>query len=52
MPRQKNAKKNWDDAHMSPSERSTRKQEARDARIAAAKERTAVANGRYEEAKK
>ena len=46
------AKKNWDDAHMSPSERSAKEQEARDARIAAAKERTAAANARYEEAKK
>ena len=46
------AKKNWDDAHMSPSERNAKEQEARDARIAAAKERTTAANERYEAAKK
>jgi len=46
------AKKSWDDAHMSPSERAAKEQEARDARIAEAKERTAQANARYEEAKK
>lgn len=48
----KDAKEHWDDAHMSPSERSAKEQETRDARIAAAKERTAAANARYEEAKK
>ena len=46
------AKKNWDDAHMSPSQRAAREQENRDARIAAAKERTAAANERYNAAKK
>ena len=46
------AKKNWDDAHMSPAERAAKEQEARDERIAEAKERTAQANARYEEAKK
>ena len=46
------AKKSWDDAHMSPSERAAKEQEARDARIAEANERTAQANARYEEAKK
>ena len=46
------AKKHWDDAHMSPSQRNTREQENRDARIAAAKERTAAANERYNTAKK
>lgn len=46
------AKKSWDDAHMSPSERAAKEQEARDARIAKAKERTEEANARYEAAKK
>ena len=46
------AKKSWDDAHMSPAERAAKEQEARDARIAEANERTAQANARYEEAKK
>ena len=46
------AKKNWDDAHMSPSERAAKEQEARDARIAEAKERTEAANARYDAAKK
>ena len=46
------AKKSWDDAHMSPSERAAKEQEARDARIAAAKEATEAANARYEAAKK
>ena len=46
------AKKNWDDAHMNPAERAAMEQEARDERIAEAKERTAQANARYEEAKK
>ncbi len=45
-------KKSWDDAHMSPDERAAKEQEARDARIAEANERTAQANARYEEAKK
>ena len=45
-------KKSWDDAHMSPAERAAKDQEARDARIAAAKEATEKANARYEEAKK
>jgi len=46
------AKKSWDDAHMSPSERAAKEQEARDARIAEAKERTEAANARYDAAKK
>ena len=45
------AKKSWDDAHMSPAERSLKAQEEREAQIAAAKERTAAANERYENAK-
>ena len=46
------AKKNWDDAHMSPSERAAKEQEARDVRVAEAKKRTEEANARYEAAKK
>ena len=44
--------KSWDDAHLSPAERSAKMQEEREAQIAAAKARTAEANARYEEAKK
>ncbi|MBE6619538.1 MAG: hypothetical protein E7626_07165 [Ruminococcaceae bacterium] len=46
------AKKSWDDAHMSPSERAAKMQEERDAQIADAKARTETANARYEAAKK
>ena len=46
------AKRSWDDAHMSPSERSAKMQEERDARIAEAKKRTEAANARYDAAKK
>ena len=46
------AKKNWDDAHMSPSERAAKMQEERDAKIADAKARTEAANARYEAARK
>ncbi|MBQ8311556.1 MAG: hypothetical protein IJX80_11150 [Clostridia bacterium] len=46
------AKKNWDDAHMSTSERAAKEQEARDARIVEAKARAEEANARYEAAKK
>lgn len=45
------AKKNWDDAHMSPSERAKKMQEERDTRIADAKAREAAANERYESLK-
>ncbi|MBQ8407526.1 MAG: hypothetical protein IJY39_01540 [Clostridia bacterium] len=45
-------KQSWDDAHMSPSERAAKEQEARDARIADAKEREAQANARYDAARK
>ena len=48
----RDAKKSWDDAHMSPAERAAKDQEARDARIAKAKEATEAANARYEAAKK
>ena len=46
------AKKTWDDAHMSPSERAAKMQEERDEKIAQANERIEAANARYEEAKK
>jgi hypothetical protein len=45
-------KQSWDDAHMTPSERSAKEQEERDARIAAAEERIEKAKERYEEARK
>ena len=45
------AKKSWDDAHMSPAERAEKMQEERDAQIALAKERTEKAKERYENAK-
>lgn len=45
------AKKSWDAAHMSPSERSAKMKEEREQQIAEAKERTA-ANARYAAAKK
>ena len=46
------AKKSWDDAHMSPSERTAKIREENAARVAAANERTDAANARYEAAKK
>jgi len=46
------AKKTWDDAHMSPSERAEKMREEREAEIAAANERKAAAEARYEAAKK
>ena len=46
------AKQHWDDAHMSPSERAAKEQEARDARIAEANRRKADAEARYNAAKK
>lgn len=46
------AKKNWDDAHMSPAERNAKMQEEREKQIAEAKARTTAANERYEAAKK
>lgn len=48
----RDAKKSWDDAHMTPAQRAAKEQEARDARIAAAKEATDAANARYVAAKK
>ena len=46
------AKKSWDDAHMSPSERTAKMRDENAARAAAAKERTEAANARYDAAKK
>ncbi len=45
------AKKNWDDAHMSIAEREEAAQTAREAKIAAANERKAEAETRYDAAK-
>ena len=46
------AKKTWDDAHMTPTQRAEKAQVERDAKIAAAEERIAAANERYNAAKK
>ncbi len=46
------AKKSWDDAHMSPTERASADQKVRDEKIAEAKARTEQANARYDAAKK
>lgn len=46
------AKKNWDEAHMSPAERAAKMQAEREAQIADAKARTEAANARYEVAQK
>ena len=46
------AKKTWDDAHMSPSERNAKMQQEREKKIAEAKARTEAANARYDAAKK
>ena len=46
------AKKSWDDAHMSPAERAAKMQAEREEQIAAAKARTTEAQARYEAAKK
>lgn len=45
------AKKNWDDAHMSPAERNAKMQEEREKQIELANERRAKANERIEKAK-
>ena len=45
-------KQSWDDAHMSPAERSAKMQEEREKQIEQAKARTSAANERYEKAKK
>ena len=46
------AKKSWDDAHMSPAERAEKMKEEREARVAAANAATEAANARYEAARK
>ena len=46
------AKKTWDDAHMTPGERAAKMQEERDAKIAAANAREAEAKERLEAARK
>ncbi len=45
------AKKSWDDAHMSPSERAAAEQAKRDEQIADANKRKAEAEARYDAAK-
>ncbi len=45
------AKKNWDDSHMSPSERAAADQAKRDEQIRDANKRKAEADARYEAAK-
>ena len=46
------AKKSWDDAHMSPAERGAKMQAEREELLAAAKARTAEAQARIDAAKK
>ena len=46
------AKANWEEAKMSPSQRQTKMQEEREAQIAAANERRAAADARIDAAKK
>ena len=46
------AKANWEEAKMSPSQRQAKMQEERDAQIAAANERRAAADARTQAAKK
>ena len=46
------AKANWEEAKMSPSQRQAKMQEERDAQIAAANERRAAAEARIDAAKK
>ena len=46
------AKANWEEAKMSPSQRQAKMQEERDAQIAAANERKAAADARTQVAKK
>ena len=45
------AKKNWDDAHMSPSERQAKMQEERQKQLDSANERKAIAEERLKKAK-
>ena len=46
------AKANWEEAKMTPAQRQAKMQEERDAQIAAANERKAVADARIDAAKK
>ena len=46
------AKANWEEAKMSPSQKQAKMQEERDAQIAAANERKAAADARIDAAKK
>ncbi len=46
------AKKNWDDAHMSPAERMEKMNNEHAQQVEKAKERTSLANERYKNAKK
>ncbi len=46
------AKKSWDDAHMSPAERQTKMQQERQQQIADANKRKEEAEARYQAAKK
>jgi len=46
------AKKTWDEAHMSPAERSAKMQEEREKQIAEANARKEAADKRYQELKK
>ena len=46
------AKANWEEAKMSPSQRQAKMQEERDAQIAAANERKAAADARIDAARK
>ena len=46
------AKKTWDDAHMSPAERTAKMQEEREQQIAEANLRKEQADARYQQAKK
>ncbi|MBQ8372544.1 MAG: hypothetical protein IJX38_06390 [Clostridia bacterium] len=46
------SKKSWEEAHMSPAERSAKMQQEREERIAEASARIDAANARYEAAKK
>ncbi|MBQ8719831.1 MAG: hypothetical protein IJY65_02235 [Clostridia bacterium] len=45
-------KQSWDDAHMTPAERTAKEREAQKERIAEANARVAAANERYDAAKK
>lgn len=47
-----NAKKSWDDAHLSPSERTEKLNKEREQQLAEANARKAAAEERYEVAKK